>query len=87
MALQTQGADVLKVAFASAFHDWNDVICIPEAFSRPGAQSPIHKGLQARRTSKPSQLALCMQTIDTATSADPTVAYQNFLTDIARIAA
>ena len=87
MALEAQGADVFEIAFAAAFHHGNNMIGIPKGISVTGAQSPIEKGFQPSRAPKSFQLPFCMQAIDSATGADPAVAFQYFFANIAGVAA
>ena len=85
MALQTQGSDVLQVAFPSTFYHRNNVISVPERLSRTHA--PLDKSFQSSRAPQTLQLAFGIQTIYTATSAHPAIAFQNLFTNIARVAA
>ena len=87
MALQAQGADVLEIAFAAAFHHRNDMVGIPKAFPGAGAESPIEKSFQPRRAAQAFQLPLCMQAIDAATGADAAIAFQYLFAKIARVGA
>jgi len=52
MAFQTQRANILQIAFAAAFHHGNDVVGVPQAFARAGAQSPIEKSFQPSSASQ-----------------------------------
>jgi hypothetical protein len=85
MALQTQGSDVLEVAFPSALYHGNNVISVPERLSRTHA--PLDRSFQPCRASQTLQVPFCMQTIDTASGAHTAIAFQNFFTNIAWVAA
>ena len=87
MTLQTQGADVLEVALASAFHHRNDMIGVPESFPRARTQAPVEKGLQAAGTAQAFQLLLCVQAIDATKSANSTISFQYFVAQVPRIGA
>lgn len=43
MAAQTEGANIVEIAFSAAFDHGYDVIRIPEAFARPAPQSPMRE--------------------------------------------
>ncbi len=85
MALQTQGSDVLQVAFPSTFYNGNNVISVPERLSRTLA--PLDKSFQPGCAPETLQLPVGIQTIDTATGAHAAIAFQNLFTNIARVAA
>src|ERR1700734_2398562 len=87
MALQTQSADVLEIALASALYYGRDMVGIPQRLSGTGAQSPMQQRSQPRSTSQPFQLPSCMQAVNSATGADPAIAFQYFFGNLARTAA
>jgi hypothetical protein len=87
MALQAQRADVFEIALAASFHHWNDVVGIPEAFSRSVPQPPIQESFQARGAAQTFELAFGVQAIDAAGGANPVIAYQYFFAKIAWIGA
>jgi len=87
MALQAQGADVFEIAFAAAFHYWNNMIGVPKGLSGACAQPPIEKGFQLRRAAQTFQLPLCLQTIDAANGADAAIALQYFFANVPRVTA
>jgi hypothetical protein len=85
VTLQAQRADVFEIALAASFHHRNDMVGVPQAFSRSGPETPIEQGFQARAAAQSFELALGIQAIDAAGGANPSVAYQYFFTKIARI--
>src|SRR5271168_55645 len=86
MALQTQGSDVLEIAFASAFHHRDDVIGVPQRVSGTGAQAPVQRSLQPGCPAQAFQLPLGLQAIDAAPGANAAVALQNLLANVAGVA-
>jgi hypothetical protein len=85
MTLQTQGADVLKIAFAPAFNDGYNVIGVPQSFSR--ALPPTERSFQASGAAETFELPLGLQAIDPATGANAAIAFQDSLANVAWIAA
>ncbi len=87
MALQAKSADVGQIAFASALHNRDDVIGVPQAFPSPWAQTPCEQRLELRRSAQPLQLPFGTEAIDTADGADAAVALQHFFAEIAGVGA
>jgi len=87
MALQAQRADVFQIALAAAFHHRNDMVGIPEAFSRSGPQPPIEESFQARGAAQSFELAFGVHAIDAAAGANAAIPYQYFRAKIAWIGA
>jgi len=87
MALEAESAEVLEIAFAAAFHHGDDMVGVPEAFPRPGAQAPAEQSFQAGSAAQSFELALGVQAIDAATGANTVVPFEHFFAKIAGIAA
>ena len=87
MTLQAQGTDVFEIALAAAFYHGNDMVGVPEAFSRSGPQPPIERSFQARGATQSLEPAFGVQTINAAGGANPSIAYQYFFAKIARVGA
>lgn len=77
----------MEVAFAPAFDHGNDVIGVPEAFACAGAQTPLEQSFQPRHAAQPPELAFGMEAIDAASGAYAAIAFENFFTKVAGIAA
>jgi len=87
VALQTEGANVREIAFATTFHHWNDMVGIPQALSGTAAQAPIEKKLEPGSASETFQLPLSIQAVDSAAGANAAIALQYAFANIARVAA
>lgn len=85
MAPQTQGADVVDIAFASALNNRKNMIRVPEALANALLQSPVgHEG-QPLRTSGPLQSPQLGDGIDSTTNTDALVAKKDLLPQICRL--
>ena len=87
MALQAQRPDICEIAFPAAFHYRNNMVGIPQAFSRTGAHPPIQKSFQPRRAAQPPEMAFGVQAIHAAGRAHSVIPFQYLFAKIARIGA
>jgi len=85
MAFEAERANVVEIALATAFHHRNDMVGIPEAFSRTGPQAPFERSFQARRTPQAFKLQCCTQTIYGADGAHATIPFENLFAEVAWI--
>jgi hypothetical protein len=87
MASQAEGADVLKIAFASSFDDRHDVVRIPQRFARSRAQAPEgEKGCPIGAAGESKITRRCNR-IDSADRAYATVTFEYSLAEIGRLRA
>lgn len=66
MADQTKRADVLQIALATAFRHWKNMIGVPQAAARHGAETPFFETLLAANAARPLQLKMRLNSIDFA---------------------
>lgn len=87
VAMQTEGAEVVEVAFAAAFDDGDDVVGIPEAFAAAPADAPVLEKELAARAPRGAKPAEGGEGIGAADGADAAVAQEDLVAEIAWLGA
>ena len=82
MTTQAEGANVVEVAFASAFGDGENVVGVPQAFPCAPLESPVGEQRSTPGGTGIAELAGGCDGINPATGADATVALEDLLTEI-----
>jgi len=85
VAEQAQGADVLQIAFASAFYHRNNVSRVPKRFSANPLQSPTCEQLLPVRPARSLQVEIGGAAINTANRADALIASEYLLAQVAGV--
>ena len=87
MATQTEGADVVEVAFSAAFADGQDVVGVPEAPAMQAADSPVLEQVAAIGSSGAAERAEGGHGVDSAPATDAAVAQEDLIAQIGRLRA
>ena len=73
MANQAEGADVLKIALASAFRDGKNVIRVPQRFAVDPFQAPALQQFQPVDPARSLQVHVCGEGVGVAQGASPSI--------------
>ena len=85
MAEKAQRSQILKIALSAALHDGQDMISIPQCFSRKPPQTPLSEKPQPVGSARAAQLPMGSASVDSADRADAPVPLQNLFTKVAGI--
>lgn len=85
MALQAKSAHIRKVALAATFHNGDDMIGIPQAFS--GAQVPLGGSTEASGSAEMAKMSVGGDAVDTAKSTNAAIPFEHPFSKVARVGA
>lgn len=85
VALQAKRAHIRKVALPATFHNGNDMIGIPKAFS--SAQVPLAGSAEARRSAQMTKMSVGSDTIVATKSTNAAIPFEHLFSKVARVGA